>query len=61
MPDFDTAKIELSSTSDLISLSAIISQLSKFDFSNFSVIKFIFSMLNETRKQNLYIFCSLAL
>ena len=30
VPDFDTAKIELSSTSDFISLSTTISQLSKY-------------------------------
>ena len=46
MPDFDTAKIELSSTSDLISLSTTISQLSKFDRDNLE------PLVNELIKSN---------
>ena len=46
MPDFDTAKIELSSTSDLISLSTTISQLSKFDRENLE------PLVNELIKTN---------
>ena len=46
MPDFDTAKTELSSTSDLISLSTTISQLSKFDRENLE------PLVNELIKSN---------
>ena len=46
MPDFDTAKTELSSTSDLISLSTTISQFSKFDRENLE------PLVNELIKSN---------